>query len=202
VPHPVIYIVDRSGKVQSVHFEEDYSRRPTISSILSGRLPPSDRAARTTVKSPRVTVTTSSSDATVRGGERIRLFVDVSLPPGMHLYAPGVEGYIPVDWTMPASPAYESFDTRYPKGKMMRLEAIKETVPVYEDEVTLAREVVIAQPPKTGAPAALNLQGEFRYQACDATKCYLPETLPLQWQLRFEPHDRTRVPPELRKNVQ
>jgi hypothetical protein len=124
----------------------------------------------------------------------------------MHLYAPGVEGYIPVSWIMQGSPLYQPFEAEYPPGRMMHLEAIRETVPVYEARVAFARDIVIAQPEKMPAPVIssgmLKVAGEFRYQACDATKCYLPETVPVAWELKFQPHDRTRVPPEFRRKVQ
>lgn len=43
------------------------------------------------------------------------------------------------------------------------------------------------------------VQGTFRYQACDDRICYLSQTVPLQWTLRYEPLDYQRVPVELQR---
>ena len=81
---------------------------------------------------------------------------------------------------------FEEIPIRYPEARKLYLNAIKETVPVYEGTVVLERELIAAQKqPST----ELMVQGEFRYQACDDKKCYVPETVPLVWRIQFEPHD-------------
>ena len=202
VPHPVTYIVDSRGVVKSRHFEEDYRKRYTTGNILTQQLNIRTGAVSTTVKNPRISVTASSSNAIVRAGERIRLILDVQLPPKMHVYAPGVQGYIPIEWKLNDGPAFEALNFGYPQSKTLHLPAIKETAPVYEKAFSLQREVVIAQPAKLKpllSDSTFVIEGSFRYQACDDKKCYIPETIPLKWTLRFEPHDSQRVPQELQR---
>jgi hypothetical protein len=202
VPHPVTYIVDSRGIVKSRHFEEDYRKRYTTGNILTEQLNIRTGAVSTTVKNPRISVTASSSNAVVRAGERIRLILDVQLPRTMHVYAPGVQGYIPIDWKLNDSAAFEAIAFQYPPSKTVHLPAIQETVPVYENAFSLQREIVMAQPAALKpllSGSTFVVEGSFRYQACDDKKCYIPETIPLKWTLRFEPHDSQRVPPELQR---
>jgi peroxiredoxin len=202
VPHPVTYIIDAGGVVKSRHFEEDDTKRYTANNILTEELNIRTGAVSTTVKNPRITVTSSASNAVIRGGERIRLILDVQLPRRMHVYAPGVEGYVPIEWKLNDSAAIEAMPVTPPASRMLHLPAIKETVPVYENSFTLQREIVIAQGAKLKpllSGSDLPVEGTFRYQACDDKKCYVPETIPLKWVLRFEPHDSQRVPPELQR---
>jgi len=202
VPHPVSYIVDARGIVKSRHFDEDYRKRYTTGNILTEQLNIRTGAVSTTTKNPRISVTASSSNAVVRGGERIRLMLDIQLPPKMHVYAPGVQGYIPIEWKLNEGAAFEAVAFQYPQSKMLHLPAIKETAPVYEGAFSLQREIVIAQPAKLKpllSESTFVVEGSFRYQACDDKKCYVPETIPLKWTLRFAPHDSERVPPELQR---
>ena len=204
VPHPVTYIVDARGIVKSRHFEEDYRKRYTVANILTGELNIRTGASRTATKNPRLALTASASNAVVRGGERIRLMLDIQLPRRMHIYAPGVQGYIPIEWKLNESPAFEALAFEYPFSRTLHLRAIKESAPVYEKAVSLQREVVIAQPARL-KPVLLGsnfvIEGSLRYQACDDTKCYLPETIPLKWTFRFEPHDSQRAPEELQRKA-
>ncbi len=202
VPHPVTYIVGPDGVIRSVFHDEDYRKRFTTGAILSDRAPASDTVA--PVASGRIQVRTASSDTVVRGGERVRLFVTIILGPRLHVYAPGVEGYIPLQWTPEPSEAVEALPVQFPKSRMLRLKAIKETVPVFERTFELTRDVVIGQPGTVekllDASRQLTIRGTLRYQACDDRQCFVPEEVSLQWKLRYEPHDPTRVPAELRRH--
>jgi hypothetical protein len=202
VPHPVTYIADERRIVKSRHFEEDYRKRYTSGNILTEELNIRTGAVRTTVKNPRIAVIASASNRVVRGGERVRLILDVELPSRMHVYAPGVQNYIPIEWKLNETEAFEALPIKYPASRTLHLRAIQETVPVYEKTFSLQREIVISQPPRLKpllSGSDLSIEGSFRYQACDDTQCYVPEVIPLKWVLRFEPHDSQRVPEELQR---
>jgi len=125
-------------------------------------------------------VTTAASSSVVHAGDTITLTLDVELKPGMHVYAPGAEGYIPISWTLPDSPAYKASDVELPEAHKLYLQAINETVPVYEGRFRVTRKLTIA------APGHITIDGTFRYQACDDQMCYKPEKLPLQWTFTVE----------------
>jgi len=111
------------------------------------------------------------------------------------VYAPGVQGYLPVDLAITAKPEVSVHPAVYPESKMLRLPAIDETVPVYAGRFRVLRKVTIG---KSVQPGSLTIEGSFRYQACDDTKCYIPETVPVAWSLKVEPHDRERAPADIR----
>jgi peroxiredoxin len=205
IPHPVTYIVDSKGIVISRKFDEDYRQRYTVGNILTEKLDIRTGAAQSQVETRHLKVTASATNSKVRPGERIRLLLDIDLKPAMHVYAPGVEGYLPIEWKMMDSPTVQVMPTINPASKKLRLEAIQETVDVYQGTVTLQREVVVGTQTK-GKPVVneagqILIEGTLRYQACDDRLCYLPQTVPLKWTLQYEPHDSQRVPEELQLKV-
>ncbi|MGA2186636.1 MAG: protein-disulfide reductase DsbD domain-containing protein [Bryobacteraceae bacterium] len=138
-----------------------------------------------TVSGRQARITTSASTAVVHAGERITLAVEVDLRPGVHVYAPGVEGYIPISWTLEESAAYKAREVEMPVARKLYLEAIDETVPVYEGRFRLVRDVTIG-PGSVVHEGRLSIAGTLRYQACDDRMCYKPEKLALQWILTVE----------------
>jgi hypothetical protein len=127
----------------------------------------------------------------------------MDLNPKMHVYSPGVQGYIPIEWKLEAGLAAKLHPFDYPPSQTMRLEAIHETVPVYQGHVRISREITFgsedALKPLLSPSGDLILKGSFRYQACDDHECYVPETVPLEWRFHFEGLDRQRVPEDLQR---
>jgi len=199
IPYPGTYVVDTSGKVVAKFFEDDFKERTPTLEILDrvGGAPGSTQA---TVEAKHLRLSSSASTNTVHLNQRVALFLDIDLMPKMHVYAPGVQGYIAIEWKMTETAA-KFYPVRYPAPEKLRLEVIKETVPVYRGHVRLADDVVIG--PEAQVKPVLNergemvLKGTLRYQACDDHECYIPETVPLKWTLEFEALDRERVPTEI-----
>lgn len=196
IPHPGEYWIGTDGRVVEKHFEQNYADRFTAGRTLV-RLGDAEAGPRATeIKTQHLTATTWASDEAVRGGNRIALVVDLELPEKMHVYSPEVEGYIPIDWQAEDVEGLTFFGVEYPEAEMLRLEAIKETVPVYEGRVRLIRDVRFAQQKELEhliVDDAITVKGKLRYQACDDKVCYLPQTLDLEWKFNFEAHDRTRA---------
>ena len=198
IPYPGTYVVDTRGKVVAKFFEDDYKERTPTLEVLE-RTGGALGSAHTTVEAKQLRLSWLASTNAVHPNQRVALFLDIDLKPQMHVYAPGVEGYIAIDWKM-AGAAAKFFPVRYPPSENMRLEVIKETVPVYRGHFRLAQDAVIGSEaqvkPLLNERGELTLEGSLRYQACDDHECYLPETLPLKWTFRFEPLDRERAPAE------
>ena len=147
-------------------------------------------------------MTSWASDGVIRGGNRFALVLDVDLKEKMHVYSPAVTGYIPIEWSMEDAPGLTHYDPAYPEGRILHLPAIEESVPVYEGSFRLMRDVMVGQSRELGdlvKDGQLTIRGSLRYQACDDLMCYLPTTVPVEWTVSFEGHDRTRVPEELRR---
>ena len=186
-------------------FEEAYSERYTAGNVLTRKLGGS-QGLRTEKRTRHLRLLTSASDEIVRGGNRIALVTDVELNPKMHVYAPGVEGYHSIRWSFEPDDALTFYPPKYPETRLLHLPAIQEIVPVYEGSFRLVAEVRFAAKPEDlqhleNEQGELVIKGSFRYQACDDKVCYLPETVPLEWKVRLEAHDRTRVPEELRRKT-
>lgn len=203
IPHPVTFVVDGEGKILRKYAEVDYRERQSLSGVLVRDFGVTSDAARSEAKAKHVQIAASASAATVVSGERISLVLDVDIPKGYHLYAPGVEGYIPVVWNMAEATTAKAKPVSYPASRILFIQAIDEKVPVYEGRLRLVRDVTIADDKSLkaalGEGTSLTLNGTFKYQACSETLCYPPETVPVRWTLQIQPHDRERVPAELRK---
>ena len=199
---PGEFLVDPQGRVLAKSFEEDYRDRSTAGRTLVRVLGAGPNGRTSRIEGPRYTLSVWASDEIVRGGNVITLVLDLDLKPKMHVYAPGVEGYIPIQWSMDAPEGVEVKQAQYPESESLHLPAIGETVPVYEGKARLTRDVQLGQPEdlenSLDAEGKLRLAGALRLQVCDDKVCYLPEELDLEWTLQFEEHDRQRAPESLR----
>lgn len=203
VPFPGMYLIDEHGVVTAKYFEQDHRERYTAASVLVRQFGEGG-AARTVIETPHLRLTASASDTRLSPGGTATLVVELDLKPGMHVYAPGVAGgYIPIDWRSPASTLWLAGPVAYPPSRNLRLEAIHETVPVYENHVRLLRDLTIGQQqeltPALGAGGTLAVEESFRYQACDAKECYPPRSVPLKWVFQVDKLDSQRAPAELQR---
>ena len=204
IPYPGVYIVDAQDKVVSKYFEDDYKDRVSTADILARQFGASLAAARAALETKHLQITTAASNDIARPGLRIALSLDIELKPGMHVYAPGVQGYIPIDWQLDeGGPAAKRHAFEYPESEMLHLEAIGETVPVYRGHVQIVREITFGQEaalkPLVAANGEVIIRGSFRYQACDDRKCYVPQDVPLEWRFKYEGLDRQRAPSEFQR---
>ncbi len=205
IPFPGLFLVDARGRIQSKYFEDDYRERYTAAGILARKFGLATTAVKSDVEGKQLSLTTSASTAEVTAGERITLTLDIDLKPNMHVYAPGADGYISIDWKMKESPAGVAHDVAMPRSEKLYLKAIDETAPVYRGEFRLTRDLTIGQDaavtPLLSPSGDLTLDGTLRYQACDDRVCYIPQDLPLKWTLHYVPLDRQRVPEELQRKA-
>jgi len=198
VPHPGTYVIDERGIVTAKYFEPDYRDRVTAGSILLRQFTSPAGARVFERKTPRWTLRTFASNDWVFAGSRITLALEIELGPKMHLYAPGAQGYIPIQWTAGEAKGWVNFEPSYPPSETLHLRAIGEKAPVYRRKVRITRDIKAGQTRELRAMAGsgnrLVIEDSLRLQACDDKKCYLPENVPLRWELTVSPADSTRVP--------
>ena len=201
IPHPGTYLVNREGVVQSKYFETRQADRYTAPTILLREFGSDLGTRETVVQTDHLSLKYYSSRDVVRPGARITLVADVQLGPKLHVYAPTVENYIPIQFALDETPYSVTFPAEYPASEMLFLPAIKETVPVYHGTFRVTQDVRLKGPGALKSILAgsreIKISGRFRYQACDDKICYLPQTLPLEWALKVEPLERRRVPESL-----
>ena len=205
IPNPGTFILDAKGVIKAKYFEEDFRERFTAADILTRQFGVATSADRHEVVGKQLTATASSSNYVVRGGQRVALVLDIELKPKMHVYAPGVEGYIPIEWKLKESAAFAPHDLTLPPSKMLHLPAIDETVPVYAGNFRIVRDITIAAEPKVkplvDAAGKFTVESTLRYQACDDRMCYVPQELAVKWTFELEGHDRERVPAQLQRKT-
>ena len=203
VPHPGWFVLDARGVIVGKYFEDDYRERYTAANLLAHHFGVVPQEAKSEVEGKQLRLTATASNGVVTVGQRVALTLDIDLKPNMHVYAPGVEGYIPIEWTMKGSDAFAAHEVSFPKSTMLHLPAIDETVPVYTGRFRVTRDVTIGpaekvQPLVDGA-GRFTLEGSLRYQACDDRVCYVPQNLAVRWTLEYRDLDRQRVPREMQR---
>ncbi len=202
VPYPGTFLVDRQGKIVSKHFEDEPLERETVNSILSTALNVRTGLLETRVVNKRMSLTASSTNATVRPDQHIRLQLDFRLKPKMHLYAPGVVGYKPLALEFEPSPAWRLEGITLPQAKTLHLKPINETMPIFESAFSVFARLVIrgdrAVREALTPDKKIEVKAKLVYQACDDKNCYLPESIPLTWTLGYENPQIPRVPEPIR----
>ncbi len=205
IPNPGIYIVNAKGGIEAKYFEDDYKERFTAAGILLQRFGLMPESTHSEVQGKQLSARTTASNSIVHAGQRIALLIDVTLKPKMHVYAPGVKTYIPIDWEIKPADGWTVHPASYPESQVLFLPAIDEKVPVFEGQFRIKRDITIGQDgkvkPLLDASGKLTLEGTLHYQACDDHMCYLPQDLPLKWTLQYEALDRERVPEDLQRKA-
>jgi len=198
---PGWFVLNSRGIVVAKYFEDDPSQCYTSAAILLHQFGVAPPEATHEVEGKQLTAIVGASNSTVAPGQRIALTLDVDLQPNMHVYAPGVEGYIPIDWKMEDSGTAQVHAPTYPRAEKLYLKAIDETVPAYRNHFRLTRDITI--PPENKLKPAVDGSGRFvvdgslRYQACDDRVCYIPQTVRLQWTFEYEALGPAALPPAL-----
>ncbi len=198
IAFPGTFILDPDGRVTARFFEDFYIERNTVSSMLLrvgvGGAPVEASA----IATAHADVTTYPSDSSVAVGNRITLAFDIVPHDGMHMYAPGADGYRVVSIQLDPQPFVRTLPIAYPPSETYYFAPLDERVPVYQAPFTLLQEVVVegsleAQAAFRGQQN-LTLTGTLEYQACDATICYNPVSVPLAWTMELRARLAHRPP--------
>src|SRR5207247_11395927 len=115
-----------------------------------------------------LSIVATAGAASVSPGSKVSLYLDVTPKPGIHVYAPGAKGYLPIAVTINPQPGVTFGAMKYPKSETMEFEG--ERVPVYEKAFRLVEDVTVGSSLK--AATALTLTGTVKYQACDDRICF------------------------------
>jgi peroxiredoxin len=207
--YPGYFVIDREGHVEEKFFEAIYSDRHTPSNVLGRLFEDGGKRGRDRIHAAHLTLRSGQSDAVAAPGNRVTLFVDISLPRGMHVYAPGVERYSPLELRLDPPDRFESRPPIYPTPRVMELPVIHERVPVYEKHLRIAIDLVVPGRSRkffSSLEEALDHSREFeipgtlRYQACDAKVCYRPTEAKVSWRLTVMLRDLPRASPENRRS--
>jgi len=201
-----IYVGPRR-RIREMFFEDNDLARYTANNMLGKLFPQLADAARKSIPAPHIRVNLTQSDAAVIPGNRVTLDAVISLPAGVHVYAPGVQGgYRPISLKLDPSPDAAFHGAVYPCAQVIYLPVIREKVPVLEGTFRISEDVTLSYQPGFNVrimkgPAsgtAVTLKGNLFYQACNQKICFLPASIPVSWTLTVMHLDRIHAPEAIR----
>ncbi len=192
IPYPGTFMLDPAGRVTARFFEAAYQERSTVSSIAVrlGDAAAGPAQAATRVETDHIEAFAWATDEVVAPGNRLSLVVDVTPKRDMHVYAPGDHAYRVIRLRTTAPDFLRRHEVSYPPAGMYHFEPLDETVPVYEDRFRLVQDVTIPMRQDiaelaSDPGATVRVEAVLEYQACDHEVCYLPQAVPLSWDLSW-----------------
>jgi len=200
---PGYFFIDPKGIIREKFFEAKYRERLSGNNVIAKLFPELGEEVINTVPAPHLEVDVQQSDRTGVPGSLITLITEVRLPRDVHVYAPGTQGYKPIELVIDPRPDMEFRPAIYPRSKVLFMSAINERVPVFEGTFRIRQDLKVSSAAEfsnsLGADGkAFTINGTLRYQACDSKTCFLPNAVPVQWQLKVLPLDRQRAPEDIR----
>jgi hypothetical protein len=200
---PGFFFVDTKGVIREKFFEAKYRERLSGNNLISKLFPELGEEVSNTVEAPHLRLAAEQSDRTGVPGSRITLIAEVRLPSDIHVYAPGTKGYKSVDLVIDSRPGLELTPAIYPRSKVLYMPAIKEHVPVFEGTFRIQQDLKISSAAEFANSLGTDgktftVTGKFAYQACDSKTCFLPTSIPIEWQVQVLPLDRQRAPEDIR----
>jgi len=196
---PGYFLVDPKGVIQEKFFETKYENRFSANNVIGKLFPELGEEVSSNVPAPHIRFALEQSDRTAFPGSRISLTAAVQLPSDVHVYAPEVRDYKPIELAIQPSSEIEVASLTYPHSKVLYLPAIKERVPVFEGAFRITQDIKVTSSRDFSRAVGkdgktVTIDGELKYQACDKKICYLPVSIPLKWELRVLPLDTQRAP--------
>src|SRR5712671_6033291 len=111
---PGYFFVDAQGVIREKFFEVKYRQRFSGNNVVGKLFPNLGDEVTDTVQSPHLSLAVEQSDRTGFPGGRIVLTAEVQLPPDVHVYAPGTQGYKPIALLMDPTPGTVLTPVNYP----------------------------------------------------------------------------------------
>ena len=147
IPFPGTFVVDAQGRVTSRFMEDSYTERTTISNIMVktgiGEAP----VQGTKVSTDHLELTAYSSDAAISRRNHFSLVLEIAPRPGMHVYAPGAEGYRVISLDLDPQSFVTLSPLTFPESEIYYFEPLDERVPVYQEPFKLLQELVLETEP-------------------------------------------------------
>ena len=104
---PGYFLIDPNGIIEEKFFEAKYRERLTGNSLIAKLFPELGQEVTETVEAPHLQLALEQSDPIGVPGTRVTLVAEVRLPPDVHVYAPGTQGYKPIKLVIEPIPELE-----------------------------------------------------------------------------------------------
>jgi cytochrome c biogenesis DsbD-like protein len=196
---PGYFFIDTKGTIREKFFQAKYRERFSGNNVIGKLFPSLGDEVTDNVPAPHLGLAVEQSDRTSFPGGRITLTAEVRLPPDVHVYSPGVQGYKSIALVIDPTPGMEFTPVNYPRAKVLYLSAIKERVPVFEGTFRITEDLKVSSAAEFSNSLGTDgktftIIGKLDYQACDSKICFSPTSVPVRWQLQVQPLDRQRAP--------
>jgi hypothetical protein len=133
------------------------------------------------VPARQLTLKVGLDRAAAAPGDSVTLVADITPQTRIHVYAPGATGYLPIELTIDAGGATMDGPPQYPPSAHRFLEAVNESADVYDEHFQIRQPVTIPPDAAAAPNASVAITGVLKYQACNDTICFKPETVKLSW---------------------
>jgi len=200
---PGFFFIDTKGIIREKFFDAKYRERRSGNSLIAKLFPELGQEVTSTVEAPHLKVALEQSDRVAIPGARITVTAEVQLPPDVHVYAPGTQGYKPISLVLDSLPELQLGPPVYPQAEVLFMPAINERVPVFEGTFRIHQDVKVSSAAEFSSTLGtdgktLTITGKLNYQACDSKVCFLPTSVAVKWELQALPLDRQRAPEDIR----
>jgi DsbC/DsbD-like thiol-disulfide interchange protein len=119
--YPGYFYIEPSGIIREKYFETKYENRFTANNVIAKLFPELAEEVGQSVEAPHLRLRPAQSDSAVAPGSRVTLSVEIELPPGVHVYSPGVKGYKPIQLELEQHSGIEISDAIYPNPQVLYL---------------------------------------------------------------------------------
>jgi AhpC/TSA family/Disulphide bond corrector protein DsbC len=196
IPFPGDYLVGQDGTVRDKVFLPSYEHRPSATQI-SMRRGTHARSNSVQIQTDVLEVIVSLSADKCFPGQELGVALEVKLEPGWHIYGqPLPHNYQPTVLAF-EGPLIGEYSLDMPAAKPVLLEALGETLPVYEGTIRAQGRLGIKWSPPIPAkfleslgapiePGLHHIEGSFRFQACSDRECKAPEAIRFQLPVTIE----------------
>jgi peroxiredoxin len=171
VPYPGTFVLDERGFIRDKHFEQSYRIRPTRSIIFEwAGLSGASFEATAVEAQDTVSVSAWTDQQTYRPYQQLRLHVRLTLPTGVHVYAPPVPpGYQAFSVELELLDGLNVGELALPQAQPFSVGGLDEDFVVYEGTVEATLPFML-----TRNLGATSLRFRVRYQACTEIECSPP----------------------------
>jgi hypothetical protein len=203
---PGDYLLAPDGTVRDKLFLPSYEHRPSASALALRNTDGAFAGNSVEIDAGVFRATVTLSADRCFPGQELATALSIRLNSGWHIYGtPLPANYRPTELVF-ESPIVGEQSIELPAAKPMRLEALGETLPVYEGEVRATGRLGIKWSPpmpakflepfgKPIAPGRYKIAGTLRFQACSDSVCEPPQAMKFELPLELE----AGIPPTPKK---
>ena len=196
IPFPGDYLIGPDGVVRDKVFLPSYEHRPSATQIAI-RQGTHARSNSVQIKTDVLEAVVSLSADRCFPGQELGVTLVINLAPGWHIYGqPLPDNYQATEVTF-EGPLVGEYSFEMPPAKPVLLDALGETLPVYEGVIQARGRLGIKWSPPIPAkfleslgapiePGLHHIEGAFRFQACNDRACEAPQTVGFQLPLTIQ----------------